>query len=110
MALRQWSATSRLVLERELHAVRGVGDRGLPLGEVEELREVAAREERHFFFPYSRKSMVLHRQTSQGFGAKVMSAAATGMKYAATAKAIYDVGQQVANVARVAGPMLAAVL
>jgi len=54
--------------------------------------------------------MVLHRQTSQGFGAKVMSAAATGMKYAATAKAIYDVGQQVANVARVAGPMLAAVL
>jgi hypothetical protein len=39
-----------------------------------------------------------------------MSAVGTGMKAAATAKAIYDVGRQVYQVARVAGPMMAAVL
>jgi hypothetical protein len=54
--------------------------------------------------------MALKRHANAGFAEKAMSAAGTGLKYAATAKAIYDVGRQVVNVARVAGPMLAAAL
>ena len=54
--------------------------------------------------------MALKRHQSQGFAQKAMSAGATGMKYAATAKAIYDVGRQVVSVAHVAPPMIAAVL
>jgi hypothetical protein len=54
--------------------------------------------------------MVLQRQRSHGFVEKAMSAGSTGLKYAATAKAIYDVGRQVYNVARVAAPVVAALL
>ena len=54
--------------------------------------------------------MVLKRHANAGFAEKALSAAGTGLKYAATAKAIYDVGRQVVNVARVAAPMLAAAL
>jgi hypothetical protein len=54
--------------------------------------------------------MALGRHRSHGFADKAMSAVGTGMKAAATAKAIYDVGRQVYQVARVAGPMMAAVL
>jgi hypothetical protein len=54
--------------------------------------------------------MALKRHSSGGFADKALSAVGTGMKYAATAKAIYDVGRQVVSVARVAAPMLAAAL
>ena len=54
--------------------------------------------------------MALGRQRSHGFAEKAMSAMGTGLKIAGTAKAIYDVGKQVYSVARVAGPMIAAVL
>jgi len=54
--------------------------------------------------------MALQRGRNHGLVEKAMSAGATGMKYAATAKAIYDVGRQVYNVARVAAPVVAAML
>ena len=54
--------------------------------------------------------MVLKRHANAGFAEKAMSAVGTGMKCAATAKAIYDVGRQVVSVARVAAPILAAAL
>jgi hypothetical protein len=49
-------------------------------------------------------------QRNHGFAQKAMSAVGTGLKIAGTAKAIYDVGRQVYNVARVAAPIVAAVL
>ncbi len=52
--------------------------------------------------------MAVHRARNHGFIEKAMSAGATGLKYAATAKAIYDVGRTVYNVARVAAPVVAA--
>ena len=54
--------------------------------------------------------MALGRHRSHGFADKAMSAVGTGLKVAGTAKAIYDVGRQVYQVARVAGPMMAAIL
>ena len=54
--------------------------------------------------------MALQRSRNHGFVEKAMSAASTGLKHAATAKAIYDVGRQVYNVARVAAPVVAAML
>ena len=54
--------------------------------------------------------MALGRQHSHGFAQKALSAVGTGMKIAGTAKAIYDVGRQVYNVARVAAPVVAALL
>jgi len=54
--------------------------------------------------------MVLQRSRNHGFIEKAMSAASTGLKHAATDKAIYDVGRQVYNVARVAAPFVAALL
>ena len=54
--------------------------------------------------------MALKRHQSQGFVQKALSAAATGLQVAGTAKAIFDVGRQVYSVARVAAPMLAAAL
>ena len=54
--------------------------------------------------------MALQRARNHGFVEKAMSAAATGLKHAATAKAIYDVGRQAYNVARVAAPVVAAML
>ncbi len=54
--------------------------------------------------------MALHRARNHGFVEKAMSAVGTGMKYAATAKALYDVGRTVYNVARVAAPIAAALL
>jgi len=54
--------------------------------------------------------MALQRGRNHDFVEKAMSAEATGLKYAATAKAIYDVGRQVYNVARVAAPVVAAML
>jgi len=54
--------------------------------------------------------MAFKRQHSHGSVEKAMSATATGMKYAATAKALYDVGRQVYNIARVAAPVVAAML
>jgi hypothetical protein len=64
------------------------------------------------FFSLSNKlfSMVLHRSRNHGFVEKAMSAAATGMRHAATAKAIYDVGRQVYSVGRVVAPVVAAAL
>jgi hypothetical protein len=54
--------------------------------------------------------MALRRQNSQGFVQKAMSAATTGMQYAAAAKTVYDVGRQIYSAGRVVAPMLAAAL
>ena len=54
--------------------------------------------------------MALKRQSSQGFVAKALSAASTGMQYAAAAKTIYDVGKQIYSAGRVVAPLLAAAL
>ena len=54
--------------------------------------------------------MALGRQRSHGFAEKAMSAVGTGMQMAGTAKAIYDVGRTIYGAARMAAPMLAAVL
>jgi len=54
--------------------------------------------------------MAYQQPHSHGFAPNVLRATATGMKYAGTAKAIYDVGRQVYNVARVAAPVVAAML
>jgi hypothetical protein len=54
--------------------------------------------------------MALGRTRSHGFAQKALSAAATGMQVAGTAKAIYDVGRTIYGAARVAAPFLAAAL
>ncbi len=54
--------------------------------------------------------MALGTNRSHGFAQKALSAAATGMQVAGTAKAIYDVGRTLYGAARFAAPMLAAVL
>ncbi len=50
------------------------------------------------------------QQRSHGFAQKAMSAVGTGLQMAGTAKAIFDVGRTVYNVARAAAPIVAAVL
>ncbi len=50
------------------------------------------------------------RQRNQSFAQKAMGAVSTGMQMAGTAKALYDVGRTVYNAARMAAPMVAAVL
>ena len=54
--------------------------------------------------------MALHRARNHGFVEKALSAVGTGMKYAATAKALYDVGRNVYSAARFVAPMAAALL
>ena len=50
------------------------------------------------------------RQRNHGIGQKVMSAVGTGLQMAGTAKALFDVGRTVYNVARAAAPVVAAIL
>jgi hypothetical protein len=50
------------------------------------------------------------RQRNQGVGQKVMSAVGAGLQFAGTAKALFDVGRTVYNVARTVAPVVAAIL